>query len=287
MQSIKTVCICGAGTMGNGIAQVCASAGYQTILYDVEEGILKKAKSTIENNLSRLVEKKRISLSQSQHILQQISFTSAINNCIADLIIEAIVEKYEPKISLFQQLLKINTQQTILASNTSSLSVTKIAESLTQPENLIGLHFFNPAPLMKLVEVIKTKYSDQELIKSVLSLANVLGKVPVICMDSPGFIVNRVARPFYIESLRLIEEEKINTETLDNLLEDRGFKIGPFKLMDVIGNDINYAVSSSVYEQLNKPARLKPSFIQKEKIEKGALGKKTGEGYYNYNANPE
>jgi 3-hydroxybutyryl-CoA dehydrogenase len=140
---------------------------------------------------------------------------------------------------------------------------------------------------MKLVEVIKTKYSDQDVIKAVLSFANVLGKVSVVCIDSPGFIVNRVARPFYIESLRLIEEEKINIETLDNLLEDRGFKIGPFKLMDVIGNDINYAVSSSVYEQLNRPARLRPSFIQKEKIEKGALGKKTGEGYYNYNANPE
>jgi 3-hydroxybutyryl-CoA dehydrogenase len=287
MQSIKTICICGAGTMGSGIAQVCVTAGYHTILYDVDEKILKKAKSTIETNIKRLIEKGKIIAADTQEILRRIKFTSDIAHCNADLVIEAIVEKTESKISLFHRLVEINGDHTMLATNTSSLSITKIAESLKRPENLIGLHFFNPAPLMKLVEIIKTKYVTKETIETAISFASSLNKVGVVCKDSPGFIVNRVARPYYIESLRLIEEEKINFENLDKVLEDRGFKMGPFKLMDVIGNDINYAVSTSVYEQLNKPTRLKPSFIQKEKVEKAMLGKKTGFGYYNYNANLE
>ena len=280
--SIKKVCVCGAGTMGSGIAQMCAASGYFTILFDLNQEALQRAKNNIEESLQKLLDKQKISEEDREETLLRIHFTSNISDCIADLIIEAIIEKMKEKISLFYQLTSINNTVTIFSTNTSSLSVTEIASRSGNPERLIGLHFFNPAQLMKLVEVIKTPYSKQETIEIILSFVRSLNKAPVICKDSPGFIVNRVARPFYIESLRLIEEGKTSFETIDKLLEAKGFKMGPFKLMDLIGNDINYAVSCSVYEQLNKTERLKPSFIQKEKVEKGELGKKTGKGYYQY-----
>jgi 3-hydroxybutyryl-CoA dehydrogenase len=285
MDQIKTVCVCGAGTMGSGIAQVCATAGYQTILYDVDEIAVKKAKANIENGLQKLLQKQKISLPEYEQVLQRLEFTSDINDCIASLIIEAIIEKPEAKISLFDQLeYQNNDHEVIYASNTSSLSLTKIASALKNPEKLIGLHFFNPAAVMKLVEVVTTEYTNQATVQPILSFVKSLNKIAVICKDSPGFIVNRVARPYYIESLRLLEEGKANIETVDKLLEARGFKMGPFKLMDVIGNDINYAVSCSVYSQLNNPERLMPSTIQKEKVEKNELGKKTGSGYYQYSS---
>lgn len=285
MDQIKTVCVCGAGTMGSGIAQVCATAGYQTILYDVDEMAVKKTKANIENGLQKLLHKQKISLPEYEQVLQRIEFTSDIKDCIASLIIEAIIERPEAKISLFDQLEHHNSNpEIIFASNTSSLSLTKIASALNNPEKLIGLHFFNPAPVMKLVEVVTTDYTKQETVQQVLSFVRSLNKISVISKDSPGFIVNRVARPYYIESLRLIEEGKATFETVDKLLEARGFKMGPFKLMDVIGNDINYAVSCSLYSQLNNPERLMPSTIQKEKVEKNELGKKTGLGYYQYNS---
>jgi 3-hydroxybutyryl-CoA dehydrogenase len=282
MQSIKRICVCGAGTMGSGIAQVCAASGYETVLFDVDETIIGKAKDKIDADLTRLVEKKKIDEEQKQDIVERIFFTSNIAFCQADLVIEAIIEKSETKLSLFQQLETINSTETIFASNTSSLSITKIAEGLFGKERVIGLHFFNPVPLMKLVEVVVTKHTEENIIPVALSCVKSLNKTPVLCKDSPGFIVNRVARPFYIESLRLAEEHKISFETIDQLLEARGFKMGPFRLMDLIGNDINYTVSCSVYEQLNKPERLKPSLIQKEKVYKAELGKKTGKGYYEY-----
>ena len=285
MDQVKTVCVCGAGTMGSGIAQVCAKAGYQTILYDVNKSAVKKGKKNIESSLQKLLDKQKISEGQYRQVFDRLKFTTNINDCIASLIIEAVIEKAKVKISLFDQLEYYNSDwQIIFASNTSSLSLTKIASALKKPEKLIGLHFFNPAPIMKLVEVVTTDYTNQETLKHILSFVKSLNKIPVICKDSPGFIVNRVARPYYIESLRLIEEGKATIETVDKLLEARGFKMGPFKLMDIIGNDINYAVSCSVYNQLNNPERLMPSRIQKEKVEKKELGKKTGTGYYQYNS---
>jgi 3-hydroxybutyryl-CoA dehydrogenase len=282
MQQIKKVCVCGAGTMGNGIAQVCAASGYETVLYDVSERRVQKARDNIEEELKKLVGKQKINEEQQNLILKKIFFTTDISDCRADIIIEAIIERIEAKLSLFQDLESINKDKTIFASNTSSLSISKITERLKRRERIIGLHFFNPAPLMKLVEVVLTNHTEHSIISFVLSFVKSLNKTPVLCKDSPGFIVNRVARPFYIESLRLAEETKISFEIIDRLLEARGFKMGPFKLMDLIGNDINYAVSSSVYDQLNKPERLKPSVIQKEKVEKGELGKKSGKGYYEY-----
>ena len=207
-------------------------------------------------------------------------FTSDISHCRADIIIEAIVEKPEIKASLFNELASLNAEHTIFASNTSSLSISSIASEVIHPERLAGLHFFNPAPIMKLVEVVKGNQTSDEVMDALVQLTKQLGKTPVVCIDSPGFIVNRIARPYYIESLRLVEEGTSDFETIDRLLENVGFKMGPFKLMDLIGNDVNYAVSCSVYEQLNKPERLKPSYIQKEKVEKGELGKNSGKGYY-------
>jgi 3-hydroxybutyryl-CoA dehydrogenase len=243
---------------------------------------LLKAKDRIGKNLQTLVEKQKIGSEKKEEILQQIHFTSVIKECIADVVIEAIIEKPEAKISLFNQLAVLNTADTIFASNTSSLSLSAIAREINAPQRVAGLHFFNPAPVMKLVEVVKAEQSSEEVIGKLVELTRSLGKEPVVCRDAPGFIVNRVARPYYIESLRLAEEGLADFETIDRLLESRGFKMGPFKLMDLIGNDINYAVSCSIYEQLNRPERLKPSSIQKEKVEKGELGKKTGKGYYSY-----
>jgi len=279
---IQTICVCGAGTMGNGIAQTAAQAGFHTILYELNEAVLSKAKENIEKNLQLLAEKKKIAEGEKEKIIQRISFTRDIHYCLADIIIEAIIEKTEAKIALFNQLAEINHSDTLFATNTSSLPVTAIAEKVMNPRRVIGMHFFNPAPLMKLVEVVTTKYTAKEVTEAVAALAAEMGKTGVVCNDSPGFIVNRVARPFYIESLRLAEENISSFETIDTLLEATGFKMGPFKLMDLIGNDINYAVSTSVYEQLNKPDRLKPSFIQQQKVDNGELGKKAGKGYYNY-----
>lgn len=280
---INSICICGAGTMGSGIAQVSALAGFSTLLYDLNPAVLEKAKISIEQSLQSLAEKGKIVSVEKEKIFQRIQFTSDLQTCLADVFIEAIVEKPEIKIALFNQLAEINHSESVFASNTSSLSVAAIATKIKNPERIIGMHFFNPALVMKLVEVVTTNYTNEHTTQIITALAKQMDKVPVVCKDSPGFIVNRVARPYYIESLRLVEEGHTTFSQIDSLLETSGFKMGPFKLMDLIGNDINYAVSCSVYEQLNKPERLKPSDIQKEKTESGELGRKTGKGYYTYN----
>jgi 3-hydroxybutyryl-CoA dehydrogenase len=279
---INSICICGAGTMGSGIAQVSAQSGFYTILYELNGRVLERSRDNMEKDLQKLVEKGRITAEQKTKTLQRILFTNDLQVCQADVFIEAIVERPGIKSALFNQLAEMNHSECIFASNTSSLSVTTIATAIKNPERVIGMHFFNPAPVMKLVEVVNTSYTNKETTKTIIGLAIAMGKTPVVCKDSPGFIVNRVARPYYIESLRLAEESITDFSQADRLLEATGFKMGPFKLMDLIGNDVNYAVSVSVYEQLGNPARLAPSFIQKEKVDTGALGKKTGKGYYEY-----
>ena len=279
---INTICVCGAGTMGSGIAQAAAQAGFYTLLYELNPLVLEQAITGIEKNLQSLTEKGKITTKEKQQISQRIQFTGDIQTCLADVFIEAIVEKTEIKIALFNQLAELNHREAIFATNTSSLSVSKIALGIVSPERVIGMHFFNPATIMKLVEVVQTAYTNTQTTETIIELARQIGKVPVICKDSPGFIVNRVARPFYTESLRLAEEGIIDFSTTDKLLEATDFRMGPYKLMDLIGNDINYAVSCSVYEQLNHPDRLKPSFIQEKKVKEGKLGKKSGEGYYTY-----
>jgi 3-hydroxybutyryl-CoA dehydrogenase len=277
----ETVCVCGAGTMGSGIAQVCAMSGFPTLLFDVNAAMLERAEAGIGKNLQALVAKGRMSKTDSDRAGERLRFTTDLHECVSDIVIEAIIEREEEKVKLFNELLRIHPD-TILASNTSSLSVTAIAEKLSAGDRLAGLHFFNPAPVMKLLEIVCTLFTDPKILKRLVNFAQQLGKTPVLCKDSPGFIVNRVARPYYIESLRLLEEQRADMEMIDLLLEGIGFRMGPFKLMDLIGNDINYSVSCSVYEQLGKPDRLRPSIIQQEKVTLGLLGKKTGKGYYEY-----
>ncbi|MGK2862338.1 MAG: 3-hydroxyacyl-CoA dehydrogenase family protein [Chitinophagaceae bacterium] len=280
----QTICICGAGTMGSGIAQVSAHAGFPTILHDLNLDVLETARLHIEHGLQYLTGKGKITIEEKEKIQHSIQYSTDLKKCKADIFIEAIIEKPEIKISLINQLAELNEPDCIFASNTSSLSLNAIAGQIKNPGRFIGMHFFNPAPVMKLVEVVNTNHTNEETTRRIIKLAGQMGKTPVVCKDSPGFIVNRVARPFYIESLRLAEEGISDFDGIDTLLEATGFKMGPFKLMDLIGNDINYTVSCSLYDQLNKPVRLKPSGLQKEKVEKGELGRKTGKGYYNYNS---
>jgi 3-hydroxybutyryl-CoA dehydrogenase len=268
--------------MGSGIAQVAAMGGYPTLLYDVDANMVEKGRRAIEKSLQTLVEKNKLAPEEQQSIQKRLSYTTTIEDCTASLIIEAIVERPDIKTSLFQKLAAINSPDTILASNTSSLSLTKLAAAIPDPQRFLGMHFFNPAPLMKLVEVVTTEQTAPEIKQMVVDTAKKMGKTPVICRDAPGFIVNHVARPFYLEALKLVEEGAGDFETIDILMEAAGFRMGPFRLMDLIGNDINYTVSCSVYEAMGNPPRLRPSPIQEEKVKEGALGRKTGKGYYRY-----
>lgn len=282
MNKVNTICVCGAGTMGSGIAQVAAQSGFTTILFDVNEAVLSKAKFAIETSLQKLQEKGKISQEQQIVFFKSISFTSKMNECKADLIIEAIIEKQEAKVNLFNQLSQINTNNTIFATNTSSISINAIANDCTSSTNIIGMHFFNPATIMKLVEIVKTNTTNNKIIETLMAVCKQMNKVAVVCKDSPGFIVNRVARHYYLEALTLVEKGFATYENIDTIMEASGFKMGPFKLMDLIGMDINFGVSNIVYKAMGKPARLKPSIVQQHKVEAGELGKKTGKGFYSY-----
>lgn len=279
---IQTLCVCGAGTMGSGIAQAAAQAGVYTMLYDLNPAMLENAQRAIRKNLQQLTEKGKLPPGAQEQILERLQFTSDLQSCLADMFIEAIVEKTEIKVALFNQLAEINHSECIFATNTSSLSVTAIAGQVQHPERVIGLHFFNPATLMKLVEVVRTEYTSDAALGATLALARQLGKVPVVCRDAPGFIVNRVARPYYIEALRQAETGAMDIADIDAIMEATGFRMGPFRLMDLIGHDVNYAVSCSVYEQLGRPERLRPSPLQEAHVKQGTLGRKTGEGFYRY-----
>ena len=282
MNTIRTICVCGAGTMGSGIAQVAAQAGFQTIQFDLNPEMVEKSRQSIIAGLDKLVAKGKITEEMQAGIMRRLVFTAELNDCKADLIIEAIIEKKEAKIGLFQQLSVINTSETIFATNTSSISVSEIAEALPHPERVVGMHFFNPAPLMKLVEVIRTANSTTAVIEQTVAVTKQMQKTPVLCKDAPGFIVNRVARHFYLEAMQFVAQEQASVEDIDTLMEASGFKMGPFKLMDLIGMDINYSVSNIVWEALGKPLRLTPSAVQRAKVEAGDLGRKTGKGFYDY-----
>jgi 3-hydroxybutyryl-CoA dehydrogenase len=279
---ITTICICGAGTMGSGIAQVSAQSGFNTILFDVNENVLDKAKEGIEKNLQLLFNKEKISAEKKEQISQRIQFVKEINNCVADVIIEAIIEKTEAKVELFNKLAQVNDDAVIFATNTSSLSVSQIQKEVLHPERVVGMHFFNPAYLMKLVEVVKGEQTSNDIAQTIYDLCKQMGKSPVMCKDAPGFIINRVARHYYLEAMKLVEQKIATFENVDTIMEAIGFKMGPFKLMDLIGMDINLAVSQSIYEAFDKTERFKPSSLQIEKVKDNQLGKKTGKGFYEY-----
>lgn len=279
---IITICICGAGTMGSGIAQVVAQSGFDTILFDVNEKVLDNAKITIQKNLKYLTDKNKISSNESDSIFRRISFITDIQDCTGYVIIDAIVEREDAKISLFNELAKYNNEEVIFATNTSSLSVSALQEKIPFPQRVVGMHFFNPAYIMKLVEIVKGRQTNDEVATAVFDLCLQMKKVPVMCKDSPGFIVNRVARHYYLESLKLAEEGIASFEDIDTILEATGFKMGPFKLMDLIGMDINLAVTESLYHAFDNALRFAPSPLQIEKVKNNELGKKTGKGFYDY-----
>ena len=282
MQQIKTIAVCGAGTMGTGIAQLCVQSGYPTILFDVQENILQRSKDVVQESWKSLLIKGKISQEELLQFENLLRYSSDINHCVAELVIEAIVEKASVKLDLFHQLAAINSIKTILVSNTSSISINAMAAKLEDPFRFAGMHFFNPATNMKLVEIVRGDQTSEAVVKMLQEVAIRFGKTAVVCKDSPGFIVNRVARHYYLESLYLLEQGKVDVATIDQVLESTGFRMGAFRLMDLIGIDINYAVSKIIWEDLGKPSRLIPSILQKEKIETQDLGRKMGVGFYKY-----
>jgi 3-hydroxybutyryl-CoA dehydrogenase len=276
--------IIGSGTMGSGIAQVAATAGCVVKLVDVNATALEKSKLALENTLSKLVEKEKIDAYEKARIQANISYVSELSALAdADLVIEAIVENLEIKKKLFAELESVVSKHCILASNTSSLSIASIAASCTSPERVLGIHFFNPAPLMQLVEVIPAVQTSEEVLQKTVQTISDWKKVVAVAKDTPGFIVNRVARPFYSESLRIYEEGVADFATIDWALKTiGGFRMGPFELMDLIGHDVNYVVTETVFTAFYFDPKFKPSFTQKRLLEAGYLGRKSGRGFYNY-----
>jgi 3-hydroxybutyryl-CoA dehydrogenase len=279
---VNTICVIGAGTMGSGIAQVAAQAGCYTLLFDINAAMLEKASVSIQKNLQYLTDKQKITPEEKELIFQRIKFITDTNDCLADVFIEAIVEKVASKVAIFNQLAEVNHSEVIFATNTSSLSVSDIQAGVMHPQRVVGMHFFNPAPLMKLVEVVKGNQTSDEVVNVIMSLCKQMNKLPVLCKDAPGFIVNRVARHYYLIAMKLVEQGVASFEDVDTIMEASGFRMGPFKLMDLIGMDVNLAVSQSVYEAFNKNERFTPSSLQIQKVANGELGKKTGKGFYNY-----
>ena len=277
----------GSGSMGTGIAQVAATAGHDVILYDNNPDALKRAQEKLLKILNRLVEKGRMADAEAKTIFGRIYLVNSrydFKNC--DLVIEAIIENPEIKKAVFEQLEDVVSDTTILASNTSSLSIASIAAACKKPERVIGIHFFNPAPLMKLVEIIPAVQTSPEITEKSRKIIDSWGKLTVLAKDTPGFIVNRVARPFYGEALRIYEEGLADIPTIDWAMKEiGGFRMGPFTLMDYIGNDINYKVTETVFASFYYDPRYKPSFTQKRMSEAGWLGRKSGRGYYDYSEN--
>ena len=280
--SINTICVIGAGTMGSGIAQVAAQNGFYTLLYDINVELLEKAATSIQGHLQYQVDHQKLSAEEKEIVFSRVRFITDTNDCIADVFIEAIIENIDAKISIFNLLAELNHAEVIFATNTSSLSISGIQEKVLHPERVVGMHFFNPAPLMKLVEVVKGKQTSKQTALTIYGLCLSMNKTPVLCKDAPGFIVNRVARQYYLEAFKLVEEGIASVEEVDAVMEASGFRLGPFRLMDLIGMDVNLAVTRSLFEAFNREERFRPSGIQIEMVEKGELGKKTGIGFYNY-----
>ena len=279
--------IIGSGTMGSGIAQVAATTGCKVNLYDTNTEALEKSRVALDKVLTRLIEKEKIDKSEKSRIQNNITYVENLNELTnSNLVIEAIVENLEIKKKVFSELESIVSNDCIIASNTSSLSIASIASSLKKPERCIGIHFFNPAPLMQLVEIVPAIQTSKSVLDISVKIISDWGKTVAVAKDTPGFIVNRVARPFYGEALRIYEEGIADFATIDWSLKTLGgFRMGPFELMDFIGNDINYTVTETVFTAFYYDSKFRPSFTQKRFAEAGFLGRKSGKGYYDYSEN--
>jgi 3-hydroxybutyryl-CoA dehydrogenase len=268
--------------MGAGIAQITAQAGYRTLLYDVNEATLAKARQTIEASWATLVGKGKLTQEQATKSTANLHYTTQVNDLVCDLVIEAIVERLDVKQAFFKQVAAINSNDTLLASNTSSIPITQIAAGVPHPQRFLGIHFFNPAPVMKLVEIISGAETDKAVAAYCTEFISSLGKTCVQAADAPGFIVNRVARHYYVEALKILEEGVADVQAIDALMENSGFKMGPFRLMDLIGVDTNFSVTSSIYNLFHQDGKFRPSRIQQQKVDAGHHGRKTGKGFYTY-----
>lgn len=269
--------------MGSGIAQVAAQAGVNVVLYDLSEQSLDRASSQLRSTIAKLIEKNKIDAAAGESLLSRIRTTTELGElATSEMVIEAIVEQAEVKKNLFRDLEKIVSPDCILASNTSSLSITGLASACEHSERVIGLHFFNPAPLMPLVEIIPALQTKVGLSDQLSQLMTAWKKNPVVAKDTPGFIVNRVARPYYSEALRIFEEGLASMQQIDAAMRHIGFRMGPFELMDLIGNDVNYSVTRSVFEMFYYDPRYRPSITQLKHVEAGWFGRKSGRGYYSY-----
>jgi 3-hydroxybutyryl-CoA dehydrogenase len=280
----EKIAVLGAGTMGAGIAQVAAQAGFETLVYDVKQEFIDTGLNRVKNFLKGSRERGKLSADREKEILDRFSTSTKLEDCKGStLVIEAAPERLDLKRDIFKQLDSICAPETLLASNTSSFSVTAIAASTQHQERVLGLHFFNPPPLMALVEVIQGDSTSAATVERATELMRAMGKTPARAKDTPGFIVNRVARPFYNEGLRILGDGDASVEIIDRIMKKAGnFRMGPFELMDLIGNDINFAATESLYRSFFEDPRFRPSPIQQRMVMGGNLGRKSGRGFYSY-----
>ncbi|BCU80602.1 hypothetical protein JIR001_03850 [Polycladomyces abyssicola] len=282
--SSTTVGVVGSGTMGSGIAQVVAQNGFNVLLFDIKEEIVIESLTRMRTRLEKLVEKGKILRDELEEINKRIQTSTDLSDMrVCQFVIEAAPEKLSIKKDIFQQLDKYCSEETILATNTSSLSITEIGSITRRPERVAGMHFFNPVPLMPLVEVIRGVITEEETVKALVQFAKALRKIPVTCEDTPGFIVNRIARPFYNEALKIHGERLATIEQIDRIMKKEGkFRMGPFELQDLIGIDINFSTTESVHQGFFGEERFRPHYYQQRMMQSGKLGRKAGVGYYNY-----
>jgi 3-hydroxybutyryl-CoA dehydrogenase len=284
---IERLGVVGAGTMGAGIAQVAAQAGFPVVLYDVEPRFLERGQQAIEGSLARAVQRGRLPAEERDALLARIQATTQferLGDC--QFVIEAVPEDLRLKEDVFRRLDAACPPEALLVSNTSSLSVTEVGRASGRPRQVVGMHFFNPPPAMQLVEVVRSELAAPEAVDATADIARRMGKTPVVCLDTPGFIVNRVARPYYLEALRIFGSGLAGIEQIDAALKQAGFPMGPFALMDLIGLDTNFAVTTSVFEQRFGEERFRPHLVQQRLVRAGRLGRKTGLGFYDYSADP-